>query len=93
MLPIASSRQRQQPIKHLAVSLKRWPQSGWNWRKKPLIELAAHRMNTGVEQSSMVAMVFLLVLALLNGALLILKRMARKKDVIQGDYVKKVDEE
>jgi hypothetical protein len=43
--------------------------------------------------SSMVAAVVCLALAVLAGALLILKRMMRKKDVIQGGYVKKVDED
>jgi hypothetical protein len=42
--------------------------------------------------SSMVVAVVCLALAVLAGALLILKRMVRKKDVIRGGYVEKDNE-
>jgi hypothetical protein len=43
--------------------------------------------------SSMAGAVVCLALAVLVGVLLILKRMVRKKDVIQGGYVEKVEED
>jgi hypothetical protein len=51
-------------------------------------------MNAGVDDSSMiVAVVLVLALAGLAGAILIIKHVVRKKDVIHGDYVESDDED
>jgi hypothetical protein len=50
-------------------------------------------MTRPVADYSMVVAVVCLALAVLAGALLILKRMVRKKDVIKGGYVERDEED
>ena len=50
-------------------------------------------MKSGVDHSSMIAVVLLLVLAILTLALILIKRIVRKDDVIRGGYVDNDDEE
>jgi hypothetical protein len=50
-------------------------------------------MKSGVDHSSMVAMVLLLALAVLTIALILIKRIVRNKDVMRGGYVENDDED
>jgi outer membrane protein assembly factor BamE (lipoprotein component of BamABCDE complex) len=50
-------------------------------------------MRSGVDHSSMVAMVLLLALAGLTVALIVIKRIVRNNDVIRGDYVDNDEED
>jgi hypothetical protein len=50
-------------------------------------------MKSGVDHSSMVAMVSLLALAGLTLALIFIKRIVRNKDVMRGGYVDNDDED
>jgi hypothetical protein len=50
-------------------------------------------MRSGVDHSSMVAVILLLALACLTFALIVIKRIVRKDDVMRGDYVQDDDED
>jgi hypothetical protein len=50
-------------------------------------------MRSGVDHSLMVAVVLLLVLAGLTVALILIKRIVRKDDVIRGGYLDNDDED
>jgi hypothetical protein len=50
-------------------------------------------MNSGVDDSLIVAVIFLVALAFLAGAILLIKHTVRRKDVMHGGYVANDDED